>query len=172
MGNSSIKDPSSQITNSSFSTKIQYLLQSLNVLYNTQQTKGIHEFFADIFVDMGFYPCKGDPDVWMKDCGTHYEYVCVYVDDLACVRHHPSLFFCNSGIVAISLRELGRSLIILEETFSGILMAHSHGEPARPTSSVLPINVIQSLVVYLKNGPLQLTRMIILCDMRLSKKKR
>ena len=52
-----------------------------------------HEFFADTLLGMGFYPCKADPDVWMKDCGTHYEYVCVYVDDLACVMIDPGLFF-------------------------------------------------------------------------------
>ena len=44
-------------------------------------------------MDMGFYPCKADPDVWMKDSGTHYEFVCVYVDDLACIMAYPHLFF-------------------------------------------------------------------------------
>jgi hypothetical protein len=52
-----------------------------------------HEFFADTLMDMGFYPCKADPDVWMKDSGTHYEFVCVYVDDLACIMAYPHLFF-------------------------------------------------------------------------------
>ena len=23
-----------------------------------------------------------EPDIWLKDCGTHYEYIAVYVDDL------------------------------------------------------------------------------------------
>jgi hypothetical protein len=41
-----------------------------------------HEKFADTLLAMQFLPCKADPDVWMKDCGTHYGYVCVYVDDL------------------------------------------------------------------------------------------
>ena len=27
-------------------------------------------------------PTKADPDIRMKDCGTHYEYSCVYVDDV------------------------------------------------------------------------------------------
>jgi hypothetical protein len=52
-----------------------------------------HEFFADTLMDMGLYPCKADPDVWMKDSGTHYEFVCVYVDDLACIMAYPHLFF-------------------------------------------------------------------------------
>ena len=31
---------------------------------------------------MGFFPCKAEPDIWMRDKGDHYEYVAVYVDDL------------------------------------------------------------------------------------------
>ena len=52
-----------------------------------------HEKFADTLLSMNFFPCKADPDVWMKDCGTHYEYVCVYVDDLAVMMKDPSDFF-------------------------------------------------------------------------------
>jgi hypothetical protein len=29
-----------------------------------------HEFFADTLMDMGLYPCKADPNVWMKDWHT------------------------------------------------------------------------------------------------------
>jgi hypothetical protein len=42
---------------------------------------------------MGFKPCFADPDVWMKDCLTHYEYCCVYVDDLAVMMKTPKDFF-------------------------------------------------------------------------------
>jgi hypothetical protein len=38
---------------------------------------------------MGFVPSKADPDVWLKDCGTHYEYICVYVDDQALAMKEP-----------------------------------------------------------------------------------
>ena len=31
---------------------------------------------------MGFFPTKADSDLWMKDCGTHYEYICTWVDDI------------------------------------------------------------------------------------------
>jgi hypothetical protein len=37
-----------------------------------------HEKFADTLHNMEFFPCKADPDVWMKDCGTHYEYIYVF----------------------------------------------------------------------------------------------
>jgi hypothetical protein len=95
-----------------------------------------HEFFTERLTDMGFYPCKADPDVWMKDCGTHYEFVCIYVDAWLVIYTILTSSFRNSDFVeAISLRrKLGISPIILEETFSGILMAHLHGEP-RSTSS-------------------------------------
>ena len=40
---------------------------------------------------MGYFPCKMENDVWMKDCGDHYEYIAVYVDDLLIVsKDHKS----------------------------------------------------------------------------------
>ena len=52
-----------------------------------------HEKFADTLRTLGFFPCRADPDVWMKDCGTHYEYVCCYVDDLLVCMKDPQGFF-------------------------------------------------------------------------------
>ena len=52
-----------------------------------------HNKFADTLRDMGYSPCKADPDVWMKDCHTHYEYVCVYVDDIMFYGKEPQHFF-------------------------------------------------------------------------------
>ena len=54
-----------------------------------------HKKFSDTLKDMGFYPSYADPDVWMKDCKTHYEFVCVYVDDLAVMMKHPEEFFAG-----------------------------------------------------------------------------
>jgi len=51
-----------------------------------------HEHFSDTLRDMGFSPSFADPDVWMKDCGDHYEYVCIYVDDLAMAMMNPQAF--------------------------------------------------------------------------------
>jgi hypothetical protein len=42
---------------------------------------------------MRLYPCKADPDVWMTDCGTHNEYVLVYIDDLMFIGKKPQAFF-------------------------------------------------------------------------------
>ena len=36
---------------------------------------------------------KPDPDVWIKDCSTHYEYVCVYIDDIMMMGKNPEEFF-------------------------------------------------------------------------------
>jgi len=41
-----------------------------------------HEELAQTLRDMGFEPSKADYYLWIKDCGTLYEYICVYVDDI------------------------------------------------------------------------------------------
>jgi hypothetical protein len=48
-----------------------------------------HERFSDCLREMGFFPCKAEPDIWMRDMGDHYEYIGVYVDDLAIVSRDP-----------------------------------------------------------------------------------
>ena len=42
---------------------------------------------------MGFKPCLADPDLWYRDMGDYYDYVCVYVDDLLIVSKRPQEFF-------------------------------------------------------------------------------
>ena len=55
------------------------------------KTSGLrwHERFADVLRHMGFFPCRAEPDIWMKDCGTHYEYIAVYCDDLTIASMNP-----------------------------------------------------------------------------------
>jgi hypothetical protein len=48
-----------------------------------------HDRFAEVLREMGFVPCKMEPDVWMRDRGDHYEYIAVYVDDLAIASKDP-----------------------------------------------------------------------------------
>ena len=38
---------------------------------------------------MGYLPCKADPDVWIRDKDTHYEYIYGYVDDLIIISKDP-----------------------------------------------------------------------------------
>ena len=48
-----------------------------------------HDRFADCLRDMGFEPSKAEPDIWMRRNGDVYEYIGVYVDDLAIVAKDP-----------------------------------------------------------------------------------
>ena len=41
-----------------------------------------HERFTDVLREMGFFPSKAEPDIWMRDEGDHYECIAVCVDDL------------------------------------------------------------------------------------------
>jgi Reverse transcriptase (RNA-dependent DNA polymerase) len=51
-----------------------------------------HDRFADCLRDMGFSACKAEPDIWLKDNGGIYEYIAVYVDDLAIAMKDPQSF--------------------------------------------------------------------------------
>jgi hypothetical protein len=51
-----------------------------------------HERFADTLRTMGFFQCKNEQDLWMRDAGDHYEYVCVYVDNLLAIMKQPEVF--------------------------------------------------------------------------------
>jgi hypothetical protein len=52
-----------------------------------------HDRLADVLRDMGYFQCKADPDVWIKDYDKHYEYVLVYVDDIMFIGKNPQAFF-------------------------------------------------------------------------------
>ncbi len=41
----------------------------------------------------GFVPSLEDPNVWLRDTGDCYEYVCIYVDDLMAIMKDPGQFF-------------------------------------------------------------------------------
>ncbi|KAL7575360.1 hypothetical protein ACA910_001874 [Epithemia clementina (nom. ined.)] len=51
-----------------------------------------HDKLFDVMRDMGFSPSKNDPDIWMRPSkdGDVYEYIAVYVDDLAIVAQDPA----------------------------------------------------------------------------------
>ena len=51
-----------------------------------------HDKFADTLSDMGFKPTLCDPDVWYRDAGDCYEYLCTYVDDLLVAMKDPDAF--------------------------------------------------------------------------------
>jgi hypothetical protein len=51
-----------------------------------------YEQFADCLRAMGFWPSKAKPEIWMHRNGNVYEYIGVYVDDLAMVLYEPQEF--------------------------------------------------------------------------------
>ena len=75
---------------------------------------------------MGWKPCICDPDVWMKDYGSHYEYVCVYVVDLAVMSKEPALFFKQ-------LKEIGKYKLKGED----VIKYHIGGDFYRDTDGIL-----------------------------------
>ena len=72
-----------------------HLLLISRALYGLQ-TSGLrwHERFSDRMRELGFLPCKAEPDIWMRpaDDRSFYEYVAVYVDDLAIAMKNPESF--------------------------------------------------------------------------------
>jgi hypothetical protein len=48
-----------------------------------------HEKFAAVMRAIGFIPCKMEPNIWLGQNGNIYEYVAVYVDDLAFAMKDP-----------------------------------------------------------------------------------
>ena len=51
-----------------------------------------HDKFADCLRDQNFQQCKAEPDIWMRENNGVYEYVAVYVDDLAIAMKNPQEF--------------------------------------------------------------------------------
>ena len=51
-----------------------------------------HETFSETLKSLGFKRSFADPDVWFRDAGDLYEYVCTYVDDLLVAMKDPLQF--------------------------------------------------------------------------------
>ena len=66
-----------------------------NALYGTRSGGACwHDKLLDILHQIGFKPSKAYPNIWMKlsKDGTHYEYIAVYVVDLAICMQDPQPF--------------------------------------------------------------------------------
>ena len=70
-----------------------HILVIVKALYGLR-TSGLrwHERLADCLRAEGFFPCKAEPDIWMRPNGDVYEYIAVYVDDLAIAMLNPEEF--------------------------------------------------------------------------------
>ncbi len=55
------------------------------------RTSGLrwHDIFSDVLRSLGFVPCVAEPDIWMKRNNDLYEYIAVYVDNLAFAMRDP-----------------------------------------------------------------------------------
>ena len=73
-----------------------YNLQALTKekLYTVGGPECWHDKFFEILHQMGFKPSRADPDTWMKYSkdNSHYEYIAVYIDDLAIYMEDPKSF--------------------------------------------------------------------------------
>jgi hypothetical protein len=81
------------IAGSEFGDKEGHTLIIYKALYGLR-TSGLrwHDRFSDVLRDLGFEPCKAEPDIWMRRNDDVYEYVAVYVDDLAIAMKDPQRF--------------------------------------------------------------------------------
>ena len=75
-----------------------HVLVMHKALYGTRSGGACwHDKCFDILQQMDLKPSKADPDIWMKlsKDGMHYEYIAVYVDDLA-IWMQDSQEFCDT----------------------------------------------------------------------------
>ena len=67
---------------------------------------------------LGWFQSKGDPAVWMYDSKDHYEYICVWVDDLLVFSKNP-MWVINKLKKKFTLKGVGKP-----EYFLGADMQH------------------------------------------------
>ena len=66
------------------------LLVIIKALYGLRRSgQAWHLRCAAVLKDLGFVPCKADPDLWMREMDDHYEYIGIYVDDLEIASRDP-----------------------------------------------------------------------------------
>ena len=46
--------------------------------------------FSKCLREIGFFPCRMEPDIWIRKNGYVYKYIAVYVDDLAIAAKKPA----------------------------------------------------------------------------------
>jgi Reverse transcriptase (RNA-dependent DNA polymerase) len=51
-----------------------------------------HDQFADCIREHGFFPCKAEPNIRMRKKNNQYEYIAIYMDDLAIAMENPKAF--------------------------------------------------------------------------------
>ena len=119
-----------------------HLFIMIKALYRTRSGGARwHDRLFDMLQELKFKPSKADPDVWMRPepGGTCYEYIAVYVDDLAIAAKDPQAF-CNELSCHFQGSEpiLGRDTLIepkgLLNIYCSYLMVQSDSELGSLTS--------------------------------------
>jgi hypothetical protein len=73
-----------------FGQRKDHLLIISKALYGLKSSgQRWHDRLYDCLRDLGWTPCKAEPDIWMKRNGNVWEYIAVYVDDLAIAMKDP-----------------------------------------------------------------------------------
>ena len=67
----------------------QVLVMNKSIYGLRSASASFHEHCAKVLHKIGFKPSHADPDLWMKDCKTHYEYVATWVDDVLVMSKEP-----------------------------------------------------------------------------------
>ena len=78
------------IASPEFGDREGHVLAIDKVLYGLRALgKRWHEKFSDTLRDLGFEPCKAEPDIWLRRNGDIYEYIAIYINDLVIVTKDP-----------------------------------------------------------------------------------
>ena len=95
-------------------------------LYTVGSPEYWHDKFFEILHQMNFKPSRTDPDTWMKYSkdGSHYEYIAVYIDDLAIYMEGPKSFCDKLREVAPINYDLGCGYIRDEDNPTNTLSKH------------------------------------------------
>jgi len=57
--------------------------------------------------NLGEFPSKANPDVWMKDCDDHWEYLATWVDDLLYIGMDPEALYKQLRELKFQLKGVG-----------------------------------------------------------------
>ena len=66
-----------------------------------------HEALSETFQLLGFQPFKAEPDLWLRDAGSHWKYVAVYSDNLLVLSKDPVKILKGSENL-YSLKRIGK----------------------------------------------------------------
>ena len=91
-----------------FGDKAGHILIIRKALYGLRTSGArFHERLADTLRDLGFTQSYADPDVWMRDAGDLWEFICVYVDDILSALVNPDDFYKNLTDLGYKLKGVG-----------------------------------------------------------------